>query len=104
MQHLPVCELTAVEVGCVGFEVHDAGDSLSDHKVSSSIPLPHLKYSSGPCIRHIQVICNKTEIDVSLHFKNRLQVLQTTTRSENIAYESCDVLNMHNNVYNINYF
>lgn len=50
-------ELTAVQVSCVGLDVHDAGDSLSDHDVSSSIPLPHLEYSSGPYISYIQIVC-----------------------------------------------
>ena len=54
-----VNELTAVQVSCVGLDVHDARDSLSDHDVSASVPLPHLKNCSGPCIRHIQVVCKR---------------------------------------------
>lgn len=51
-----VCELTGVQVGGVGFDVHHTVDSLSDHYVSSSIPLPHLKYGPGPCIGYVQVV------------------------------------------------
>lgn len=43
-------------VRLVGHEVHDAGDSLSDHGASSCIPLPHFIYSSGPCIRYVKVV------------------------------------------------
>lgn len=45
-----------MEVSCIGLDIHDAGDSLSDHNVPTTVPLPHLEYSTGPCIRHIQVV------------------------------------------------
>lgn len=62
---LCMCELTAVKVGCVGLNIHDASDPLSDHNVSSSVPLPHLEHCSGACIRHIKVVYT-TKIDGKL--------------------------------------
>lgn len=65
-----------MKISCVGLDVHNASDSLSDHNVSSSIPFSHLVYSTSSYIRHIQVVY-KAEI-YTFYLVLKIQVLVET--------------------------